>query len=126
MAVSLKTRVPFLDHRVVELAWRMPLAMKIRGGTGKWPLRQVLYKYVPSELIDRPKQGFGIPLAQWLRSPLRDWAETLLDERRLREEGYFRAAPIRARWQEHLGGRCNWQHSLWAVLMFQAWLEAQR
>ena len=125
MAVSLETRVPFLDHRVAELAWRLPLHMKIRGNQGKWALRQVLYKYVPRELIERPKAGFAIPVGEWMRGPLRDWAEALLDERRLQAEGYFHPAPIRAKWAEHLSGRFDHTPSLWAVLMFQAWLERQ-
>lgn len=123
MATSLETRVPFLDHRVAELAWQLPLHMRIRGNEGKWALRQVLYKYVPRELIDRPKAGFSIPVGQWLRGPLREWAEGLLCEARLRREGYFYPAPIRQVWLEHLSGRHDWTARLWTVLMFQAWLE---
>jgi asparagine synthase (glutamine-hydrolysing) len=123
MACSLETRVPFLDHRVVELAWLLPLNMKVRGNTGKWALRQVLYKYVPKELIERPKAGFSIPIGQWLRGPLRNWAESLISEQRLQSEGYFRSAPIRQAWVEHLNGRRDNTAKLWAVLMFQAWLE---
>jgi asparagine synthase (glutamine-hydrolysing) len=124
MATSLETRVPFLDHRVAELAWRLPLNMKIRNGQGKWALRQVLYKYVPKELIDRPKAGFAIPVGQWLRGPLKDWSEALLDEKRLELEGYFHPKPIREKWLQHLTGRYDHTPSLWAVLMFQSWLES--
>jgi asparagine synthase (glutamine-hydrolysing) len=123
MAVSLETRAPFLDHRVAELAWQLPLGMKIMGGEGKWLLRQVLYKHVPRELIDRPKAGFGIPVGQWLRGPLRPWAENLLDQNRLNAEGYFYPAPIRKKWAEHLSGQRDHTASLWAVLMFQDWLQ---
>lgn len=124
MATSLETRVPFLDHRVAELAWQLPLNMKIRNGQGKWALRQVLYKYVPKVLIDRPKAGFAVPVGQWLRGPLKDWAEALLDERRLEVEGYFYPKPIRDKWTQHLSGRFDHTPSLWAVLMFQSWLES--
>jgi asparagine synthase (glutamine-hydrolysing) len=123
MAVSLETRVPFLDHRVVELAWRLPLHMKMRGNTGKWALRQILYKHVPQKLIERPKAGFAIPIGQWLRGPLRPWAEALLDEARLKREGYFHSEPIRQAWSEHQTARRDHTAKLWAVLMFQSWLE---
>jgi asparagine synthase (glutamine-hydrolysing) len=124
MAVSLETRVPFLDHHVVEFAWRLPLGLKIRGGETKWILRQLLYRHVPKALVERPKMGFGVPIGEWLRGPLRDWAEALLDEQRLRAEGFFRPEPIRRMWHTHLGGAMDEQYRLWGVLMFQSWLEA--
>jgi asparagine synthase (glutamine-hydrolysing) len=126
MGVSLEARVPFLDHKIVELAWRLPLYMKIRDGQGKWILRQLLYKYVPKQLIERPKQGFAIPLGQWLRGPLRTWAEQLLDPIRINREGFFSSEAIQQKWKEHMSGKYNWEHSLWSVLMFQAWLETQQ
>lgn len=124
MAVSLEARVPLLDHRVVEMAWRLPLEAKLREGQTKWLLRQVLYRHVPPALIERPKMGFGLPVGTWLRGPLRPWAEDLLAEGRLRREGFFHPAPIRTAWQAHLSGRREAQYELWGVLMFQAWLAA--
>jgi asparagine synthase (glutamine-hydrolysing) len=124
MGVSLEGRIPFLDHRVVELAWRIPLSMKIRHDQGKWLLRQILHKYVPQNLIERPKTGFGIPIDSWLRTDLRDWGETLLDESRLQQEGFFYPQLIRQKWMEHLSGKRNWQYDLWNILMFQSWLSA--
>jgi asparagine synthase (glutamine-hydrolysing) len=126
MAVSLEGRVPLLDHRVAEFAWKLPLSMRIRQRQGKWILRQLLYRYVPREMVDRPKSGFGIPLATWLRGPLRAWAESLLEESRLRQDGYFDSALIVKIWREHLSGKNNWEYHLWDVLMFQAWLDESR
>jgi asparagine synthase (glutamine-hydrolysing) len=123
LGMSLESRVPFLDHRVVEFAWQLPMSMKIRHGEGKWLLRQVLYQYVPQKLVDRPKTGFGIPIDSWLRGPLRNWAEDLLSESRLKSQGFLNVIPIRKKWEEHLSGKYNWQYQLWDVLMFQAWLE---
>lgn len=126
MAVGLETRVPLLDHRVVEFAWSLPLHLKFRHGVGKWILRKLLDRYVPRQLVDRPKVGFGIPINAWLRGPLRDWAEAQISESRLRDEGILNPVAIRVRWQQHLAGTHDWAYSLWDVLMFQAWLEAQR
>ena len=125
MAVSLETRVPFLDLQVVEFAWRVPLEMKIRGGTTKWLLRQVLYRHVPPALIERPKMGFGVPLASWLRGALRDWAENLLDPKLIRSQGWLNADLIEVCWRQHLSGKRDLTAHLWAVLMFQSWLVTQ-
>jgi asparagine synthase (glutamine-hydrolysing) len=126
MGASLEVRAPLLDHRVVEFAWRLPLRQKIRGGESKWLLRRLLERHVPRSLVDRPKHGFGIPIDAWLRGPLRQWAEDLLSEQRLEREGFFDPAPVRSAMREHLQGRKNRQYELWAVLMFQSWLDQQQ
>jgi asparagine synthase (glutamine-hydrolysing) len=123
MAVALEARVPLLDHRVVEFSWRLPRNAKVRNHTTKWILRQVLYRHVPRAFIERPKMGFGIPLGEWLRGPLRDWAEALLNEKRLRDAALLDPQVVRRFWQEHLDGSRNWQYLLWNVLMLEAWRE---
>lgn len=127
MATSLETRCPLLDHRVTELAWRLPMAMKIRPGhmqeNGRWPIRQILKQYFPAKLFDRPKMGFGIPIGAWLRDPLRPWAEDLLDPVLMQSQGYLRPEPIQRLWRQHLSGRFDHTTRLWTVLMWQAWLE---
>ena len=125
MSVSLETRVPFLDHRVVEFAWSLPIEYRLHQGIGKRLLREMLGRFVPREYFERPKMGFGIPIQSWLRGPLRDWGESLLDKARLDTEGYFNSAPIRTKWSEHVSGRRDWGYHLWDVLMFQAWLDKQ-
>jgi asparagine synthase (glutamine-hydrolysing) len=121
MAASLEARAPMLNHELVSFAWSLPSEFKCRDGAGKWLLRRALFKYVPATLVDRPKQGFEPPLADWLRGPLRDWAEDLLAPERLADGGWLAPKPIRAVWEEHLAGHRNWHFELWNVLMFQAW-----
>ena len=125
MSVGLEVRVPLLDHRLVELAWRLPLHMKIRNGQSKWVLRRILEDMVPASCWDRPKMGFGVPLGSWLRGPLRDWSESLLDESRLNREGIFRVKPIRRTWERHLAGNVDHGAYLWNILMFQSWMESR-
>ena len=123
MATSLESRVPFLDRAVFDVAWRLPMSVKLRGGTTKWLLRQVLYRHVPARLVERPKMGFGFPVGAMLRGPLRPWAEALLAEERLRSQGLLDPEPVRRAWRQHLGGRRDLAHELWAILALQAWLE---
>jgi len=123
MAVSLESRAPFLDHRVVDFAWRLPIDLKHRDGLSKWVLRQVLYRHVPSSLIDRPKMGFEVPIGLWLRGPLRDWAAALLDQNRHAREGWFDPNVVTHHWEAHLAEKANWGMQLWPICMFQAWLE---
>lgn len=123
MSVSLETRLPFLDRDVIRFSSSMPINLKIRNGVTKWALREVLYKYVPKELVNKPKMGFAVPLAAWLRGPLRDWGESMLNEKRLSQEGYFDVEFVRNKWLKHLSCKENHEHQLWNVLMFQAWLE---
>ena len=126
MAVSLEARVPLLDHRVVEFANTIPISLKSRERQSKWILRQALYRYVPRELIERPKMGFGVPISAWMRGPLREWAESLIDEKRLREEGFLNPEPVHSRWREHLSGQMDWGYWIWNILMFQSWLDRWR
>jgi asparagine synthase (glutamine-hydrolysing) len=126
MAVSLEVRAPLLDHRVAEFAWSLPMGMKRRHGLGKWLLRQVLYRHVPPAMVDRPKMGFAVPIREWLRGELRDWAESLLAPERLAREGWLAPGPVAALWRDHLGGQRHEHYRLWAVLTFQSWLAASR
>jgi asparagine synthase (glutamine-hydrolysing) len=124
MSVGLEARVPILDHRVIELAWSLPLSLKFRDGGTKWALRRVLDRHVPASLVERPKMGFGLPIDVWLRGPLRSWAEELLSPARLRREGLLEPGPILEKWREHVNGARDWHYYLWDVLVLQSWREA--
>jgi asparagine synthase (glutamine-hydrolysing) len=126
MAASLEARCPFLDHRMIEFAWRVPTALKVRGGQGKWLLRRVLHRYLPRKLFERPKQGFNVPIGAWLRGPLHNWARDLLDAPRIRRDGFLDPDKVETCWREHLSGQVDRARELWAILMVQAWLEAMR
>ena len=122
MATSLETRAPFLNHKLLEYAWQIPQPLKLKKTQSKWILRQILYKYIPKKLVERPKVGFGVPIDSWLRGPLKDWAQALLDKTKLRNEGFFNPDSINIKWTEHLSGKKNLQHEIWSILMFQEWL----
>ena len=124
MASSLETRVPFLDHKLIEYVWKIPQSLKLNNGQGKWILKKILNQYVPNDLTDRPKMGFGVPIETWLRGPLKEWAEDLLNEERLKQEGYFDPKVVRDKWNEHITGKRNWKSSLWGILMFQSWIDS--
>ncbi len=126
MSCSLEVRIPLLDYRMVEHAWRIPNELKVRNGVSKWLLRQIAYRYIPAAMLERPKSGFAVPIGRWLRKELRDWAEALLEPGQLRQQGYFNVGAVRERWMQHLSGKQNWEHHLWSILMFQAWLHSQR
>jgi asparagine synthase (glutamine-hydrolysing) len=126
MSSSLETRAPFLDYKLIEYAWKIPHSLKFRNGQGKWILKEILSQYVPKNLTERPKMGFGVPIDNWLRGPLKDWAENLLNEKKLQQEGYFNSKLIRHKWAEHLSGKRNWQYDLWDLLMFQAWVDENK
>jgi len=122
MATSLETRAPFLNHKLLEYAWQIPQPLKLKKTQSKWILRQILYKYIPKKLVERPKVGFGVPIDSWLRGPLKDWAQALLDKTKLRNQGFFNPDSINIKWTEHLSGKKNWQYEIWSILMFQEWL----
>jgi asparagine synthase (glutamine-hydrolysing) len=126
MSCGLETRVPLLDHRIVEFAWSLPDSIKYHGCVGKWPLKQLLYRHVPQDLVNRPKMGFAVPINHWFRGELRDWAEDLLDESKLAQQGYFDPKPIRKEWRTHLSGRKDRHYGLWTILMFQDWLNSNK
>ena len=126
MASSLETRIPFLNHNLVELSWRVPENLKIKNKKGKWILREILKNYIPEDLYERPKSGFAIPLAQWLRGPLKEWANSLINKKTINEEGYFYFENIEKMWSEHLTGRYDWSSRLWCILIFQSWLSKEK
>ena len=123
MASSLETRAPFLDHRVVEFALGMPIELKIRNNKGKWALREILYKYVPKDMIERPKTGFSIPIGDWLRGPLKEWAEDLLDNDKIESQGFLKPENVSSIWKLHKSGKYDYTSRIWSILMFQSWLE---
>jgi asparagine synthase (glutamine-hydrolysing) len=125
MSVSLETRAPYLDKNLIEFASTLPMKYKIRDGQSKWILRNLLYNYLPRELVDRPKMGFGVPIDSWLRGPLRPWAESLLNESKMRADGYINYDVVKQKFDEHLSGKRNWQYMLWSVLIFQSWLNKE-